>query len=457
MKNYRYEISYTEEIKYDVVVVGGGTAGSAAAIASAMEGAKTLIVEKNSYLGGSASGGQVTPMMHIGIEGKLGQSYVNEILKIKMAEEGYAADDKFGNDGWLNTEMIKFSLEELFMEHGGDILYCTELVDTLVEDNRLVGILVHNKSGLQLICGDIFIDCTGDADVAFCSGVPCFRGDERYHNNQAMSLRFMAGNIDIVKLKRFLKEIGEPDILEYPLVEIASVWDQDTPLSEIFRKALEDKSIEYPDGKYFQAFSVPGMPGVMSFNCPEIPDIYNTLNPVSISKAMITGRTMIKRLLGFLKAYLPGFEECFLMSVAELPGIRESRRIKGKYILSEKDYENRTKFEDAIARTAYPIDIHGLIDENKLGIRPMARGEYFEIPYRCLVTDSLENLIVAGRCISSTFIAQSSIRIQPTCRTMGEAAGIAAAHCIKSNIKPNEVDGSIVSNRMKQYLSKISK
>jgi hypothetical protein len=226
-------------------------------------------------------------------------------------------------------------------------------------------------------------------------------------------------------------------------------------LSKIFRKALEDKAIEYLDGKYFQAFSVPGMPGVMSFNCPEIPDIYDALNPASISKAMITGRTMIKRLHGFLKTYLPGFEESFLVSVAELPGIRESRRIKGKYILSEKDYRNRAKFNDAIARTAYPIDIHGLIDENKLGIQPMARGEYFEIPYRCMVTDSLDNLIVAGRCISSTFIAQSSIRIQPTCRTMGEAAGIAAAYCNKNRFRPNELAGSIVSNRMQQYLSQI--
>ena len=456
MKNCRYEIPYkTEELKYDVVVIGGGTAGSAAAIASAMEGAKTLIIEKNSYLGGSGSGGQVTPMMHIGIEGKLGQSYINEILKKRMAGEGYAADDKYGNDGWLNTEMIKFTLEELFTELGGDILYCTELIDTLVEDDRLEGCIVHNKSGPQLICGDVFIDCTGDADVAFCSGVTCLSGDECYHNNQAMSLRFMVGNIDIARLKSFLKEIGEPDILEYPLVEIASVWERDTPLSKIFKKALEDKSIVYPDGKYFQAFSVPGMPGVMSFNCPEIPDIYDTLNQASISKAMITGRTMIKRIHGFMKAYLPGFEESFLMSVAEMPGVRESRRIKGKYVLSEEDFSNRAKFEDAIARTAYPIDIHGLIDENNLGIRPMARGEYFEIPYRCLVTDSLKNLIVAGRCISSTFIAQSSIRIQPICRATGEAAGIAAAYCINNNFQPNELNGSIVSNRMKQYLSRI--
>jgi hypothetical protein len=220
----------------------------------------------------------------------------------------------------------------------------------------------------------------------------------------------------------------------------------------MFKKGLEDGVIEYEDGKYFQAFSVPGMPGAMSFNCPEIPGIYDALNPASISQAVIIGRKMIRRLYGFLKTYLPGFEESFIMSVAEMPGIRESRRIKGKYILSEVDYVNRAKFDDAIARTAYPIDIHGLIDEKKLGISPMVKGEYFEIPYRCLVTGEIENLIVAGRCISSTFTAQSSIRIQPTCRAMGEAAGIAASYCIKNGIRANELDGRIVRDRMMELM-----
>jgi len=453
MENCIYKKSYKiVEKSFDVIVIGGGTAGSAAAIASAMEGAHTLIVERNSYLGGTASGGQVTPMMHNGIDGRLGRSYINEVIKEKMAEEGYTADDNCGNDGWFNTEMIKFTLEEIFTEHNGNILYNTELIDTVVEDNKIKGILVHNKSGLQLIYGSIFIDCTGDADAAYYSGVSCFTGDEVLHSNQAMSLRFMAGNVDISKLKSFLNIIGEPDLLEYPLVELASVWGQETPLNNVFKKGLENNAIEYDDGKYFQAFSVPGMPGVMSFNCPEIPKIYEMLNQDSVSRALITGRKMIKRLHSFLTAYIPGFEESFIMSVAEMPGIRESRRIKGKYILSEWDYVDRAKFDDAIARTAYPIDIHGFIDEKKLGIRPMERGEYFEIPFRCLVTENIENLLVAGRCISSTFTAQSSVRIQPTCRAMGEAAGIAASYCIKNNSKVNDLDGRIVRDIMMERI-----
>ena len=435
------------EKAYDVIVIGGGTAGSTAAIASAMEGVSTLIIERNTYLGGTASGGQVTPMMSDGVAGGLGDSYINRSIKKRLAKEGYSADDKCGNGGWFNTEMIKFTLEEIFTEYNGKILYNTEFIDTFVENNKITGILVHNKSGLQLIKGKVFIDCSGDADVAFLSGVPCFSGDEIFHRNQAVSLRFMVGNINILKLKNFLQDIGEVDILEYPLVEIASLWSRISPLNNIFKKALENGDIQYSEGKYFQAVSVPGMPGVMSFNCPEIPDIYDALNPESLSSALMTGRSMIKRLLYFLKSYIPGFEESYIMSVAEMPGIRESRRIKGKYILSEEDYKSRAKFDDYIARTAYPIDIHGTMDDSKMD-KPMERGEYFEIPYRCLVTGELENLLVAGRCISSTFIAQSSIRIQPTCRAMGEAAGIAAAYCIKYNSKTNELDGSIVNTIM---------
>lgn len=444
------------EKSYDVIVIGGGIAGSAAAIASAMAGVNTLIIERNSCLGGLASGGQVTPMMHNGIDGRTGRSYINEIIKKKMAMEGYGADDHYGNDGWINPEMIKYTLEEILSDYKGEILYNTELLDTVVENNKIKGVIVHNKSGLSLISGRVFIDSTGDADAAFASGVTCFKGDELLHNNQAMSLRFMVGNIDIMKLKAFLKEIGEPDILEYPLVEIASVWEANTPLNKVFQRALKDRVIEYPDGKYFQAFSVPGMPGVMSFNCPEIPGIYDTLDTSAVSRGLTIGRKMIKRLHGFLKAYIPGFENSCIISSAEMPGIRESRRIRGKYILSEKDFSERAKFEDGVARTAYPIDIHGLIDEKKLGIKLMERGEYFEIPYRCMVTDSIENLLVAGRCISSTFIAQSSVRIQPTCSALGEAAGVAAAYCVRNNVKANELDGKIVRGIMSEQLKEVS-
>ena len=191
------------------------------------------------------------------------------------------------------------------------------------------------------------------------------------------------------------------------------------------------------------------MPGVMSFNCPEVPDIYDSVDPAGRTGIAITGNQMIVRLFGYLKTEIPGFEDSFIMSVASMLGIRESRRIKGKYVLSETDYGNRAKFEDAIARTAYPIDVHGLQDKVKPEIKPFERGEYFEVPFRCLVPEKVANLLVAGRCISSTFLAQSSVRIQAICRATGEAAGIAAAYCTITGLDTNKLDGRLVRERMK--------
>jgi hypothetical protein len=433
---------------YDVIIVGAGTAGSTAAIATAMMGANTLIVERNCFLGGSSSGGQVTPMMHAGMIGNADSSFINALVKQRLRAENYGAADPYENDGWFNPEMLKFILEDMYLEHGGHILYDTEFIESICENGVITGIVIHNKGGMQVIRGNIIIDCTGDADVAYSAGVPCFSGDEISQQNQSSSLRFMVGNIDIAKLQDYLKCIGETTILEDPLLEISAEWKTASPLRKLFQKAVDDGVLDYDDGCYFQAFTVPGMKSVMSFNCPEVQGINNTLDPDARTDIMIIGKKMIKRLYRFLTMYLPGFENSYILSVAAMPGVRESRRINGKYVLSETDYNNRSKFDDAIARTAYPVDIHGVLDEKRLPIRHMARGEYFEVPFRSLVPENIDNLLVGGRCISATFIAQSAIRIQAICRATGEAAGIAAAYCAQNKMNISKFDGKIAREMM---------
>lgn len=436
---------------YDVIVVGGGTAGSTAAIAAAMEGANTLLVERNCFLGGSASGGQVTPMMHTGIPENADSSFINKMIKERLRKENYGARDPYENDGWFNPEMLKFTLEEIYLEQGGHLLYDTGFLDSIVEDGVIKGVVVHNKGGIQAASGHMVIDCTGDADVAYSAGVPCRSGDEANHENQLSSLRFMLGNVDILKLDGYLRSIGEPMALEYPLFEMASVWEWDRPLVKIFKQAVEDGVLRYEDGMYFQAFSVPGMKGVLSFNCPEVQNIFDSLNPESRTGIIINAKKMIKRLYEFMKSRLPGFEDSYIASVASIPGIRESRRIVGKYVLGEKDYNDRSKFADAIARTAYPVDIHGTIDEKTLDVKPFSRGEHYEIPFRCLVPVNVDNLLAGGRCISATFAAQSSVRIQATCRATGEAAGIAAAYCSKNRLNLKDFNGEIVRRIMIEH------
>lgn len=434
------------ECLYDVIVAGGGTAGSAAAMAAAAKGLKTLIVERNSYLGGSATGGQVTPMMCTGVaEG----SSINAFVKKGMIESGYGADDGFGNDGWFNPERMKFFLEKHFVALGGEILYDTEFVDVITEGERISSIIVHHMGGFEQIGAKVFIDCTGDAQVAYKAGVDCFQGNEWNGENQAVSLRFMLGNINLLAFYRYLKAIGEPMVLEYPMMEISLSAESTNPLHGVFVSAIDMGLLQTEDIRYVQAFTVPGMEGVLAFNCPQIPGIKNTLNPRLRSNAYRIGREMIDRMHQFMKSMLPGFDRSYILSVASMLGVRESRRIRGKYVLSEKDYSNRVCFEDGIARTAYPVDIHSEEEGASLGVIEMKKGEYFEIPYSSLVTAERSNLIVGGRCISSTFIAQSSIRVQPTCRAIGEACGLAAYYSIKNKIDINQIDGKFIRQLMK--------
>ncbi|HHW58274.1 MAG TPA: FAD-dependent oxidoreductase [Clostridia bacterium] len=448
MSSYIVTRDYPRREEYDVIVVGGGTAGSIAAIAAAREGAKILLIEKYGFLGGTATASQVTPMMNVKIEGNPASSIDRKIRK-RMIELGFGAKSPGGNDGWFNPEMLKFILEEMVLEQGGEILYDTQFVDAIVLENEIRGIIVHNREGTKVIEGKIFIDATGDAEVAHSAGAPCFVGSEKSGKNQAVSLRFMVGNVDLKRLQTFLKELGQEWGLNYPLIEMAMIWDKGFALEKVFKKALEEGAIEYDDGRYFQAFSVPGMPGVMSFNCPEIPDVYNSLDGAKITYSYIKGRKMIKRLHNFLRKYVAGFEDSFILSVAPMIGIRESRRIKGEYVLTIEDYNNRSKFDDEIAKTAYPVDIHG--EEEGEEVIPLRPGEYFEIPFRALIPQNIHNLLVVGRAISSTFTMQSSIRIQPTCRATGEAAGIAAAYAVKNNIGVRDVDGKIIREIMRNY------
>jgi hypothetical protein len=449
MKRYTDQICVSTGEKYDVVVVGGGTAGACAAIASARAGASTLLIERNTYLGGTCTGGQVTPMMSNGLKSIVGCSSVNKMLKDRQE---YGGDDKNGNDGWFNPELLKFTLEEMYLKNHGKLLYDTEFIDSIAEENRIKGIIVHNRSGLQRIESRQFVDCTGDANVAFASGVPCANGDDCTHENQSVTLRFMVANVDMRRLDVFLKRMGENTVLALPFLELASAWDCDTPLSRVLAKAVEDGVLQREDAVYFQGFSVPGMPGTISFNCPEIPNVSNSLSAQAITDALVKGREMIRRLFHFLQIYLDGFENSFIMSVAPMPGIRESRRIRGQYVLSADDYRNRRKFPDMIARTSYPIDIHGGGNQEFLCVNPMEPKEFMEIPFRCLVPETIENLLVAGRCLSSSFVVQSAVRIQPTCRETGEAAGIAAAYCAKQPRNVQDLDGQIVYQMMQEQL-----
>lgn len=438
----------------DVLIVGGGTAGAVAGIAAAREGMKTLIVEQLGFLGGTQTGALVTPMMPNQIEGKpLNAGLDLEINRRlnAMFESGVWKD---GNRGWFNPETLKYVLEQMSLEAGAELLYYTFFEDVMMEENCVRGVVVANKAGRNAVFAKRTIDCSGDADVAYRAGVPFDSGDPETGLNQPFSVRFHLGNVNLKELAEFLKSLGPHDVMEEAegsevvLIHSAMVWGRGWTLEPVFRKAVEDGVLRESDGDYFQFFSVAGRPRELAFNCPRISTDINGTNPLHLALAQIKAREITQRYLNFCRKYLPGCEDAYLVFTAPMVGVRESRRIRGEYCLTVEDVLGAKKFPDAIARNNYPLDIHRDQEDEKLTIIHLPEGEYHEIPYRCLVPVNVDNLLVAGRCLSASFEAQSSVRIQTNCRAMGEAVAVACAMSIRQNIPPRNVDGGELRKRL---------
>ena len=436
---YDKEINVIADV--DCCVAGGGSAGAPAAISAAMNGVKTLILDKGLCLGGSQTKGLVTPVMPSRVENYT--TVVNTAILNKLKELGDLNSDGINETQWFDPEKMALAYELLIQENGGDILYDADLVDvvkaqseSLPAGNVIKYIIVNTIAGLVAIKSKTFVDATGDAVLSRLAGVPYEKGDEN-GENQSVSLRFEMGGVDIRKLYEYMSAKGDEFCqLKPPFYEIAMVEGKGFVLEPDFQKAVKDGFLQPEDLHYFQAFAIPSKLGVMSFNCPEIPNMTDAGDPVKLSRAVTKGRQMQLRIIKFLNKYIPGFENAYKIKETAMFNIRENFRIKGKYFMTEEDYFNRNKFDDAVAKSAYYIDVHG---KKHLADFHMKSGEYYEIPYRTLITNEVDNLIVAGRCVSANFLMQSSLRVQRTCCDMGEAAGRACAISIKKNTALNKV------------------
>jgi hypothetical protein len=394
---------------------------------------KTLIVEQLGFLGGSQTGALVLPYMPYSLpDQQLITGLHQEIIDRMAALPGES------HPTYFNYELLKYVLEEMALEAGVELLYHTFLADAVVEEGRLTSVTAYNKSGRQEFAAQQFIDCTGDADIAFRAGVPCESGRPEDGLNQSASLRFVVGNVDIEALAVRLRElgaVGQPPLADFGF---AKGHTKSPAIEALLDQATADGVLTEDEAGYFQFFAVPGRPGEIAYNCPRLLRI-NGARAEDLTRVQIEGRKIIPHLIEFCKRYLAGFDACYLLTTAPLPGIRESRRIVGEYVISDEDVIQATRFSDRIAKSCYPVDIHNPTGAGIISKR-LPAGEYHDIPYRCLVPLGVDDLLVAGRCISSTFQAQSAIRIEPTCRAMGEAAGVAAALCIEAGCTPRTLN-----------------
>lgn len=441
-------------LRADVCVCGGGPAGTAAAVTAARNGLKVVLIEQGTVLGGLQTQGLVYPSMPTRILNS-DTPYITDLNK-RFAMHGISVDfsdePKYKNGGdarEYTPELLAFIYDELCADYKVDVLYNATLIGTNTSGGKITAAIIHTVEGLSKIEANIFVDATGDAALSRFAGVQSVHGSEHTGRNQKMSLRFEMGGIEEMKVYKFFVKKLKDGWCESkpPEFEFAKT----THTEKFYYEGIQRGEVTKDDVAYIQAFTILGKPGTMSMNCPEVsPYLYSSTSALDRSKAIRECRIMIRRLANFFKKNIPGFKNAYISREASMLGIRESWRIRGKYYMTEEDYFNARKFPDAVCRSAYPIDIH----DEALKLQKLANGEFYEIPYRALITNEFSNLLVVGRCISANFAAQAAVRIQPSCMSMGEAAGIAAAYGLKNNISVNAIAWDAIPDTQRSYVSK---
>ncbi|CQR53562.1 FAD-dependent oxidoreductase [Paenibacillus riograndensis] len=422
---------------FDVIVVGGGPAGCTAAAAAAREGASTLLIEATGSLGGMGTSGLVPAwcpfsdkqkMIYRGLAAK-----VFDTLKGQMPHVHADALD------WvpIEPEKLKRVYDDLVTEAGASVLFLTTLADVeRDEDGNVTAIVVLNKGGLQAFRAKVYVDCTGDGDVAAWAGAEYQKGDAVTGELQPATHCFILGNVD-----------------DYAYLNGQNLHAEN-PLSPIHEAYQSGAYPGIPDTHLCNNLVAPRSVG---FNAGHLWGVDNT-DTFTVSNAMIEGRRMAAAYRDMLAAVQPSaFGNAFVMSTGTLIGTRESRRIIGDYILTAEDYIGRKSFEDEICRNSYFLDIHGNQEEQQngtgssLSITLYGPGESHGIPYRCLTPRGLRNVLVAGRSISCDRRVLGSVRVMPVCLAMGEAAGLAAA--LASGQAENDVhavDVALLRKRLKE-------
>ena len=391
--------------KYDIAVIGGGFSGCAAAISAARQGKSVLLVEKSNALGGAANTCLVNPFMpyRAKIDGKsvdLCDGIFKEITDELEKMGGFFQKKTAKEANVFNEEYLKLILNRMVTQAGAELLFRSYLTEVHKDGEHITSVRVANKSGYVDSEADCFIDCTGDADLAYLAGCPFHLGREKDHLCQPMTLCFRMANVDIAKYEE-----------EKPKIN---------PLYKKFREEGKIKNIR-EDVLIFRNV----VENVLHFNSTRIVKLDPT-NAFDITKAEIEAREQVFELFDFLRENFEAFKNADILFTAPEIGVRESRMIDGKYVLTQDDLLACKKFDDSIACGNYDIDIHNP-EGSGTSHYYFKEGEYYTIPYRCLLPQKADNLLVAGRCISATHEAQASFRIMPIVCCIGEAAGNAAA------------------------------
>lgn len=434
------------KLSADVVVVGGGPSGMCAAIAAARQGVSVIMVEKGNCAGGMATQGLVGPFMTC--YDKEGKEQVIRGLFSEIVDElvarGYAIHPSQCRAGtgfvsWIivghdhctpfEAEGLKLVADDMLTKAGVKVLYHTNFLEPIVEDGAITGIVVASKRGIERIGAKVVVDCTGDADVAYRAGVECELGNEALGKMQPASMFFHIANVDSDVLDEDVRSkmhtFHRKDGCNYRSL----YW------SVAKAKEAGEWPIEYRVAMGF--FRLPKK-GEWAINTSRIMHIDATDNE-SLTRAEIEGRIQAEQLFKCIKKYVAGCENATLKATGAHVGIRETRHIKGEVRLMVDDLLNCEIPEDAILVCANSVDVHGRYGPGSNEYTAI-NGNYYGVPYRCMIPMGVENLLVSGRCVSAESDAAGAIRVMPPCMAMGQAAGTAAALSLKEGCSVRTLD-----------------
>jgi len=452
--------------KVDVLIVGGGSAGVTAAIAASEEGAKTLLLESSGRLGGmmtSGNAGLTNSIFHhkkqseqhkivekledtpkqVQIVGGLPKKIMHELMDKK-----YAVGTHGTAGSYVFTSPVEFNwlLMDMMEEAGVQMIFHAFAVDTVMKNDSISGIIIESKEGRQAILADMVIDASGDGDVAARAGADFTIGvgseDKAYIDNPKhagkmddLGVMYRLGNINIKKALDYMDDHREHFLIQilakYSFAEVKKRFIQ----NEMICFSVKGKEIE------LQVYNSP-QSGVVTLCCPSMKG--NGLKLSDLSNAEIEMKNVIRKQLDDVRM-IPGFDQCILIDVPEI-GVRETRHITGEYLLTVDDIQNSTQFEDSIGRGSHTIDTNHISESIK--DKDIGDNWSFQIPYRCLVPKKIENLLVAGKCASFSHEAFGAARTTVQCMIMGEAAGVAAAMCIKNRKTPRTLSNKSLTTEL---------
>lgn len=455
----------TKRFDVDVLVAGGGVAGVSAALTAARGGLRTMLLESQITLGGLATNGYVN-----GIAGMI-EGNCREWLDRCAAKGGLIERPHLPA---IDPDKAKFALEEMLVEANVRILYGTHVIGTEVENTDITRAICHSKSGRMEVAARIFIDGTGDADVAASAGVPYEVGSAEFAGlNMSTTMAFRMANVNMPAYQQANQTWMNEQRKKH------KVWPGFGMLSELEHKAVEAGDLPYFIFPTALIYPVPGTPSEDADICVMTTHSFYTRNDdvEDLTRQIIEQHQQIQFMEKFFKKYVPGFEKSRIIGLGNLHGVRDSRRIVGEYVLTDADVACAAKFEDGIARFPEFFDTHhptsaelgflrhihlkepkdpavcrpaqcdskmhpyGVPGGYEARVNPL---DYCDIPYRSLVPLKIDNLLVAGRCVSAEFNAIAAVRVIGPCMSTGQAAGAAAVLCLQNSITPRQLDGKLV-------------